>query len=679
MRKVRLFITGMGGMTGRCLARYAISKNYEVAGTINKNFPNELIEYFDKGIIKHYKVDLTRLSEIKRAVTQYKPDVVIHLAGKVLGRNDKKVSDPEIFNENLTILNNLVSSIKLLSIKSRLILVSGCLVYDKLTYSNFIKEVPVCELPDVNISKFPYRASRIAQEKLVSLEKEIDYVIVRPTQLTGPGKIPGVVEYYIAKEIADALNDRDKKDIQIDNRLGEVDLVDVRDAANALLTLAEKGNRGEVYHLSSGSPVSIEKLTKTFLQIAGLNPNKYKIKSLGLEQTTYFRFSPDKLKKLGWKAEYSLKQTLTSYFDYFKTLNEQMINRLLAQKVDILIPTHNRPEYLERILGYYQKYGRDFNFVITDSSNLKNKLRNKKVIMNYPDLKINYRNHYSEKLVQSLKFGETAKLARSKYCVFCGDDDFIIPNAIYASVKFLEENPDYVAAHGTYMGFHLFKSLKNVIFRWRFRYSPHSIAFISPVKRLDFHLRNYVHLIWAVRRSEVVKNIYSDFFRAKLNPRVLAVMGELLPDSLTVLFGKSKALNILYGARQYFGSIISYYPTLLDAKNLGIYDEEYIKYQKVVIKNLQKLGYQEKDRIVETLDSAFQVYNQFSYQEHLMNRINLAFSKFPKLAQKGLRLLHSYYLFSKKNSRSLGKIDEVSSKYYVDFRNIKNEVLSHKK
>lgn len=677
MRKIRLFITGMGGMTGRSLAGYAVKQNYSVAGTINKTLPDELATLIDNGIIQSYKVDLSRFQEIKRAIIDYQPDVVIHLAGRVLGREHKKVFDPQVFKENTIIFKNLIRAIKALSVRPRLVLVSGCLVYDKLTSADFIQEIPIQGLPEVDISKFPYRASRIAQERLLTAEKDLDYVIVRPTQLTGPGKISGVVEYYVAKEIAAALKDTGKKVIEIGNKLGEVDLIDVRDAVRGLLVLAEKGLRGEIYHLSSGSPVSVEKLVKIFLVVAGLDSRRYRVKSLSQEQTVYFRFSPDKLKNLGWKMEFSLEQALTSYFNYFKTLDKQMNNKSLAQKVDILIPTHNRPEYLKRVLDYYQKYGKDFNFVITDSSSLKNKTRNKKIVAGYPELKINYKSNFPERLVQSLKFGETVKLARSKYCVFCGDDDFIVPSAIYESVKFLEENPDYVAAHGTYIGFQLFRVLSRSIFRWRFRYTPLTIAFSPPIKRLDFHLRNYVHLIWSVRRTEVTKIVYKEFFKARLDPQVLAVMGELLPDSLMVLFGKVKALNIFFGARQYFGSIISHYPTLLDAKISGIYDREYLKYKKSIIKNLNKPSDKNESKNAEVLDLAFEAYNQFSYQEHLMNKINLVFGKFPRFAQSGLRILHSYYLFSKRNNHSLGKLDETTSRYYFDFKNIKNEVLFH--
>lgn len=349
----------------------------------------------------------------------------------------------------------------------------------------------------------------------------------------------------------------------------------------------------------------------------------------------------------------------------------------LAKKVDILIPTHNRPLYLKRILEYYNLHGSDFNFIITDSSNKKNKALNKAVVKSYPNLKITYKDYFSESLVQSIKFGETAKLASSKYCVFCGDDDFIIPSAIYEAVRFLEKNKDYVAAHGIYIGFHLFKNLLGgENFWWRFRYTPHTISANSPIGRLDFHLRNYVHLIWSVRRTEVVKTVYKEFLRTKADPKVLAVMGELIPDSLTILYGKAKALNIFFGARQYFGSVISYYPTLLDAKASGIYQKEFKKYMRIIMQNLRRLGFPANKKTSDIIDKAFDKYNSFSRQEHFMNQLILFLSRYPGFLLQIVRFLHIYYIFSKANQNTLGEIDKKESKYHQDFINIKTHVLN---
>lgn len=303
-------------MAGRAIAQLALSENYQVGGTVHNSFPSELKTFTDQGLLKCYSVDLRDSGETKMTIAAFQPDVVIHLAGKALGRLDKRILDPQVYEENITIFKNVLSAVKTLTNSPRFILSSGCLVYSK-SISDFISEIPVANLPSIDLNKEPYRASRLDQEKLLVEEKGIDYIITRPTQFTGAGKIPGVVEYYIASEILGILQGK-KKNILVRNKLGEVDLLDVRDVAKAYLILIAKGQRGEVYHISSGSPVIVEHLAKVFLEAVGLNPKQFPVVSTDKEETIYFRFSPAKLKKLGWKPQFSLKDALSNYWEYFK-------------------------------------------------------------------------------------------------------------------------------------------------------------------------------------------------------------------------------------------------------------------------------------------------------------------------------------------------------------------------
>lgn len=324
MKKQRIFITGISGTAGRALAQQVLSESYDVGGTINNNYPPELKELSSKGL-KTYQVDLKNSDNIKKILCEFQPDIIFHLAGRVLGSSDKQASSQTIYQENITIFSNVLRGVKSLENSPRLILTSGCLIYDKLSSPNYITEIPVQEIPKIDQELQPYRASKSDQEKLLTKENNLDYVIVRPTQFTGPGKISGVVEWYIANEIRTVLSGQSTS-VKVRNKLGELDMLDTRDVASALLTIAKKGTGGEIYHISSGSPITVEHLAKVFLSIADLNPDKYTIESTGPEQLVYFRFSPDKLKRLGWKPQFSLRQTLTSYWEYFK--NQEARNEI---------------------------------------------------------------------------------------------------------------------------------------------------------------------------------------------------------------------------------------------------------------------------------------------------------------------------------------------------------------
>lgn len=344
-------------------------------------------------------------------------------------------------------------------------------------------------------------------------------------------------------------------------------------------------------------------------------------------------------------------------------------------KVDLIIPTHNRTEYLKRILDYYQEYGKDFNFIVADSSNPTIKQSNKKLVRSYSKLRILYIDKFSDKLIQSHKFAEMVEYAKSKYVCFCADDDFIVPNAIKECINFLEKNPDYIGAHGTYIGFHLFKNFISNKFWWQFRNSPISISSPKPLDRLAELLTTSSQILWAVKLTEAVKYSYQQFRKINFDPCLIAVLGELVPDSLTILQGKIKKLHTFYSARQYFGSVISYYPNFRDAQKENKYDTEYTKLESCLLKNLSMLNYKSSEKIVETIDLAMGKYINNSTQQYLINKLFFTLRHFPKIISKGLLLLNAYYLSSKEKESSIGLIDNPSSKYFKDFDAIRHLVL----
>ncbi len=352
----------------------------------------------------------------------------------------------------------------------------------------------------------------------------------------------------------------------------------------------------------------------------------------------------------------------------------------MKNKVDIVIPVHNRTKLLKRILDYYNEYGQDFNFIIADSSNKINKAINKKLVESFTKLKILYIDKFSEDLPQHIKFGKMINYINNKYCVFCPDDDFIIPNGIRSCIDFLEKNPDYVAAHGTYIGFYLFKGiLKYQKFLWNLRYHNYSISDNTPHLRLFTHLSNFTLLLWAVRRTNVVRNCYKELLKINFDPELLLMFGELLPDMLTVISGKVKRLETLYAARQYFFSIANNYLTLLDTVKTDFYLQEYNKFKNCLINNLQVKEKIARYKAEQIIDSAMEKYlkSYSSYQEYLVNKVNRLLNHGPSWIARALRTFHATYLFSKKKEGTIDTFDQLSSKYYQDFESIRRIVLKY--
>ena len=114
----------------------------------------------------------------------------------------------------------------------------------------------------------------------------------------------------------------------------------------------------------------------------------------------------------------------------------------VLKNVTVIIPAHNRPERLRRLLGYYSGCG--LRILVPDSSD---QCYNGDV--SSPDVTYIHR----PGLHFLLKIKEILPLISTDYVLYCADDDFIVPSAIARMVEFLDDNPDYSIAQGHYLTF----------------------------------------------------------------------------------------------------------------------------------------------------------------------------------------------------------------------------------
>lgn len=341
-------------------------------------------------------------------------------------------------------------------------------------------------------------------------------------------------------------------------------------------------------------------------------------------------------------------------------------------KVTIIIPTYNRPNYLRRILDYYREEKNDFEIISADSSSDENKKLNKKIISLFSNLKILYLDNYPDKINPWYKFADATNYAKSKYCLFCADDDFITLNGINKAVDFLENNPDFVVAHGRYMGFYL-KTKKNgeKQFCWRPIYHQESIISPNPAVRLKSHLSNYLSpTIYAVYRIDFLKMIYKELLSSKVDP---LLFGELLPSMITLIYGKMKRLDILYAARQVYPKN-GYWPSLMDFIKEGKYDQEYIKFRKCLATHLSKVALMDAKEAEKIIDDGMDVYLKNSFF-NLNCKIKNAFNRLglPFWLEEKIKSIYRT-MFSAKPIK--GFPDYLDGD---DFNKIRNCVLSHSK
>ena len=111
----------------------------------------------------------------------------------------------------------------------------------------------------------------------------------------------------------------------------------------------------------------------------------------------------------------------------------------------LIIPTKNRNFHLKNLLNYYSKTKVVFTILILDSSTGQFKVKNKKIVKNFKNLKILHKlikGKPHEVVKKNIKF------IKSKYCCLSGDDDYLYIDNIKKIIFFLERNKFYVGAGG---------------------------------------------------------------------------------------------------------------------------------------------------------------------------------------------------------------------------------------
>ena len=100
-------------------------------------------------------------------------------------------------------------------------------------------------------------------------------------------------------------------------------------------------------------------------------------------------------------------------------------------ELTILIPTMNRHEFLARALKYYESVGFDGHIIIGDSSEGECWKKNMDLVTATKQLNITYRSYSNPPyLHDGMCVKKMNEEIPTKYAVFHGDDDLLIPSAL---------------------------------------------------------------------------------------------------------------------------------------------------------------------------------------------------------------------------------------------------------
>ncbi len=235
----------------------------------------------------------------------HNPDIVIHLAtyprAKIVD-NDPILGIPKVINTT----TNLLWHAEKFGVR-KFVYVSSSMVYGD--FKDGTKEDASTKPKNI------YGEAKLTGERLVKLFAKRDglnYTIVRPSGVFGPGDMPDrVVSKFFDKAMTG-------KAITLHNGENKVDFTYRQDAARGIIMSALSSVANVSFNITAGNATSLRTLAEKIINITGSDSD---IEDIGNHELYPMRGTLDISRAkdlLGYRPEFTLEQGLESYYDWLQ-------------------------------------------------------------------------------------------------------------------------------------------------------------------------------------------------------------------------------------------------------------------------------------------------------------------------------------------------------------------------
>ncbi|NOK23344.1 GDP-mannose 4,6-dehydratase [Corallococcus carmarthensis] len=296
---MRVLVTGADGFVGRhaCAAlRAAGDEVVEVHGPRGEGISSTALHF-----------DIADEAKVKAAVSEVKPEAVLHLAG--FSSVAKSHQNPaRVFAVNTMGVVHLLTALRESAPKARVLLVGSGEVYGPVAEGTRAAE----SHPHVPLS--PYAASKSAGElagEQFFRSYGMEVILARPFNHLGAGQDPTfVVPSFAAQIRAIALGTVDPI-LRTGNLDAIRDFSHVKDVVDAYRLLLLKGEAGQAYNVGSGEGRTIRSLLEEMLQLSGVQA-RIELDPARLRPSDIPSLVADtaKLRALGWAPKLAVADAL---------------------------------------------------------------------------------------------------------------------------------------------------------------------------------------------------------------------------------------------------------------------------------------------------------------------------------------------------------------------------------
>jgi GDP-L-fucose synthase len=269
--------------------------------------------------------DLLDTAATHRYFSEFRPDLVLHLAGKVFGVQGNLDFGGQSYYENTIINLNVVEAARLAG--ARKVVAAGTAAI----YSD-IAPLPMREadlwLGAPHGSEGPYghaKRGMLAQLEAYKTQYGLDFAYLILTNLYGPNdkfdEIYGHVVPSLISRFCRAVNAATPKVTCWGDGSPTRDFLYAEDAANAFLVAAAQGNGA--MNVATGQSVPIRTLVDTIVRHTGFAGEvEWDVtKPLGQKERSY---DINRITSSGWKPNYSLDQGIKATVDWFVANSDKL-------------------------------------------------------------------------------------------------------------------------------------------------------------------------------------------------------------------------------------------------------------------------------------------------------------------------------------------------------------------
>ena len=308
---MKVLVTGAGGFVGRWLLPALVSEGHEVLGTrLPGEAPPSFLTEVERRHVRWLPLDLQETGSVRAAVDEV-PDAVIHLAAIASGAEARR--DPgRAWEINAAGTARLADALGARrqggAVDPLLMLISTAEVYGVIAPVRARLEI------DAPAPVSPYAASKLGAE-IAAFETArrcgLRVIVVRAFPHTGPGQSDRYVVPAFARRLK-AARRLGATVVKTGNLEPIRDFLDVRDVAQAYVSLLAHGEPGEIYNVASGEGLSLHAVFLRLAELIGVRATPEVDRELTRPaDLPHLVGDASRLRRrTGWTPRYTLGQTL---------------------------------------------------------------------------------------------------------------------------------------------------------------------------------------------------------------------------------------------------------------------------------------------------------------------------------------------------------------------------------